>query len=213
MIQEFKKRCRNTLFGKAGHILLEIIRRVRHKCMLVYYRIHPASYISQPKTINNNSGQQRKIWETTFNSSSSGEYKLKSSLLWGNLGDKNELESKYNELLTKILSYTSPQATVLELGAYDGMWTQYFLESKKIICVDLFESGFEYIQKRCQSDKIQFYRTQGNELHGVENNSVDLIFAVDSLVRASTNDISCYMQEFKRVLKPRGGGGTSLALY
>ena len=52
--------------------------------------------------------------------------------MWGEGWDKIELLLKYNELLTKILSYSHPHATVLELEAYDGMWTQYFLEAENM---------------------------------------------------------------------------------
>ena len=36
---------------------------------------------------------------------------------------------------------------MIELGAYDGIWTQYFLEAEKIICVDLFKAGFAKIKE------------------------------------------------------------------
>ena len=36
---------------------------------------------------------------------------------------------------------------MLELGAYDGMWTQYFLEAEKISFVDLFKAGFAKIKE------------------------------------------------------------------
>ena len=75
---------------------------------------------------------QRKKLGATFHYPLNDEYELKRSFLWcNNFEDNNELTLKYNELLTKILSYSHPHATVLELGAYDGMWTQYFLEAEK----------------------------------------------------------------------------------
>ena len=91
---------------------------------------------------------QRKIWCAALQYPSYDEYELKRSFLWGNnFVDNNELTLKYNELLTKILSYSHPHATVLELEAYDGMWTQYFLEAENINCVDFFKAGLAKIKE------------------------------------------------------------------
>ena len=204
LIEEFKRKYRNTLIGEIGKIFINKIRTLRFYCRLIYYRYFPKSYTKHKKYSVNNSVSQRENWSATFNSHSNVEYELKRTFLWGDLGDKNELTLKYNELLKKILQYSHPHVTVLELGAYDGMWTQYFLEAEKIICVDLFEYGFYKLKERCNSDKIQFYCTEGNELRGIMDNSVDLAFSVDSLVRASKDDITCYFNEFLRVLKQDG---------
>ena len=147
MIVEFKGKNKNTLIGKVGKFLLNRIRTVRFYCRLIYYRISPSSYHSHES---NNSDMQSKILGATFHYPSNDEYEQKRSFFWGkNFDDNNELTLKYNELLTKILSYSHshPHATVLELGAYDGMWTQYFLEAEKIICVDLFKAGFATIKE------------------------------------------------------------------
>jgi len=204
LIEEFKRKYRNTLIGKIGKIFLSNIRMGSFYCRLIYYRYFPKSYTQTKKYKTNNSVFQRQNWSASFNSHSNVEYELKQSFLWGDIGNKKELTLKYNELLKKILSYSHPHATVLELGAYDGMWTQYFLSAEKIICVDLFENGLEKIKERCHSDKIQFYCTEGNELRGIMAQSVDLVFTVDSLMRASENDITCYFNEFLRVLKKGG---------
>ena len=192
------------MIGEIGKIFINKIRTLRFYCRLIYYRYFPKSYTKDKRYSGNNSVSQSQNWGAKFNSHSNVEYELKRSFCWGDLGDKNELTLKYNELLKKILSYSHPHATVLELGAYDGMWTQYFLSAEKIICVDLFENGLEKIKERCHSDKIQFYCTEGNELRGIMDQSVDLVFSVDSLMRASKDDITCYFNEFKRVLKKDG---------
>jgi SAM-dependent methyltransferase len=203
-IVEFKKKYKNTLIGKIGKIFLNNIRMVRFYCRLIYYRYFPSRYYSQKKYSGNNSVSQRQVWGATFHTHSNVEYELKSSFIWGDWDEQFQLQIKYNVLLKKILSYSHPHATVLELGAYDGMWTQYFLSAGKIICVDLFESGFEKIKERCKTEKIQFYCTEGNELRGIMDQSVDLVFSVDSSIRASKDDITCYFNEFLRVLKQDG---------
>ena len=203
-IVEFKNKYKNTLIGKIGKNLLNKIRYVRFYFKLIFYRISSSSYYSQMRNGSNNSDEQRKIWADTIPSSFDEKYDFRKSFIWGDWDEKFQLEIKYNVLLKKILSYSHPQTTVLELGAYDGMWTQYFLEAKKIICVDLFESDFEKIKERCKTDKIQFYCTEGNELRGIKDSSINLIFSVDSLIRASKNDISSYFKDFKRILQPGG---------
>ena len=91
---------------------------------------------------------------------------------------------------------------MLELGSYDGKWTQYFLKAKKIICVDVFELSFEYLKKNLDSQKLEFYLTQGNELKGIKSESIDLIFTIDTLTRVEKEYVKQYFEEFNRVLKP-----------
>ena len=201
MIVELKKKYKNTLIGKVGKKIYFIILNFSYFFKFIFYRIFPSSYYSNKKYKHNNSEVLRKSWEETL---SNDEYELKSTFLWGGGWDNTELTLKYNELLKKILSFSHPHAIVLEVGSYDGMWTQYFLGAEKIICVDLFESGFEKVKERCKTEKIQFYCTEGNELHGIMDRSVDLIFSVDSLVRASKGEILSYFNEFNRILKVGG---------
>lgn len=112
----------------------------------------------------------------------------------------NYLKIKEEYLLPYIHNYT----TILELGCLGGKWTQYFLNAKKIICVDITEKSFEYIKHKLNTDNIDFYLTKGNELKGVEDNSVDIIFSIDSLVRVEKKNIKAYFKEFSRILKVHG---------
>lgn len=94
--------------------------------------------------------------------------------------------------------------TVIDLGSLTGIWTARMLDAKKIWCVDLNETGFKFIQKKMDTSKISFYKTKGDELLGIPDNSVDFIFSMDTLVRAPKSAIEAYFSEFNRVLKEGG---------
>lgn len=123
---------------------------------------------------------------------------------WGDPEDPNDRWGNYLEVKNRILSLLNPEKTILEIGSLGGKWTQYFLEAKNIICVDINELGFEYIRKKLPCDKISFYLTKGDELRGIENSSMDIVFSMDTLVRSPKKIIYSYIKEAGRVLRPYG---------
>jgi ubiquinone/menaquinone biosynthesis C-methylase UbiE len=71
----------------------------------------------------------------------------------------------------------------------------------------VYEESFEFIKNIIATDnekEIEYYLTSGNELRGVESESVDFIFSRDSLVRMPYEDYRLYACEFDRVLKKGG---------
>jgi len=144
---------------------------------------------------------QKHIWSNLLRSD---DWNYKNNFAWGSMANNAEIVFQYQQIKDEVTKCVKPDFTVLELGSYDGMWTQYFTTAKKIICVDLFENGFPLIQKRLDCENLDFYCTQGNELHGIKSDSVDLIFSIDSLMRADKKDIKSYFVEFNRVLKKGG---------
>ena len=135
LIEEFNRKYRNTLIGEIGKIFLNKIRTLGFIVDLFIIHYFPKMYTKHKKYSGNNSVSQRQNWSATFNSHSNVEYELKRSFLWGDIGDKNELTLKYNELLKKILQYSHPHATVLELGGL--RWhvdTVFFISRKNNLC-------------------------------------------------------------------------------
>ena len=77
--------------------------------------------------------------------------------------------------------------------------------AKRVIGVDLFEVSEKYIRSKYpQITNFEFYKTSGNELNGIDDNSVDFIYSIDSLMRLDPIVINDYINEVYRVLKKGG---------
>lgn len=112
----------------------------------------------------------------------------------------------YRMIKDILLSKVHPQKTILEVGCFSGKWTQYLMGFGRVIGVDLDDSSGTYLKELFNNNpKFSFYKTAGNELKGIPDKSVNIIFSVDSLVRAPKNCIRDYFREFSRVLVPGTG--------
>ena len=125
---------------------------------------------------------------------------------WGSPeNDKDPLGNylKINNLLQKIIS---PSSTILEIGTLGGKWTNYMLNAQKIICVDINSYFIEFIKEKFKSNinKFDFYISKGNELEGIPDNSINLVFCMDTLVRVEKEFIFDYLKEISRVLTKNG---------
>jgi len=78
------------------------------------------------------------------------------------------------------------------------------MDAKRIICVDIIRDGYEIFLDHYRPNNTEFYLTEGNELRGIENRSVDFIFTMDSLVRTDIDTLKKYISEVGRVIKPNG---------
>ena len=81
----------------------------------------------------------------------------------------------------------------IDYGSYAGKWTRELMDvSSKVICVDLHKESKDCIERRhanyCKNSKcsLEYYVTKGDELSGIDSESVDFIFSIDYLVRASS---------------------------
>ena len=171
--------------------------------------------ISQAQDVDRSSDVEKNAWERQLQEKigEDGSLQYKRDLSWGALGNpwttwmaqpEKDVE-QYEKIRNKILDYTDENSVVLELGAWDGAWTRFFLQAKTIICVDLTRQSESAIRKRYPAhSNIEFYLTRGNELAGVPTGSVDFVFAMDCLMRAGVEDIRNYLSEFKRILSDSG---------
>lgn len=123
---------------------------------------------------------------------------------WGDPENANDRWGNYLEIKNRMLSHITPTTCVLEIGSLGGKWTQYLLHARQIICADINELGFEYIKKKLPCDNTKFYLTKGDELHGIDDGTVDFVFSLDTLVRVPKKFIRRYFAEAYRVLKPGG---------
>ncbi len=189
---------------KGSPLLKPFVRTKYHlleKTFYLLYLLCPSIYSSKTLARHVN-GTQAQIEHWTKSITENNDFELKQDFCWGQ-GELNQY-CDHDAIKSMVTDLIEEDSVVLELGAYDGVWTQYFLKAKKIICVDVMAEAFDLIKKRCGTEKITFYKTRGNELAGIEGASVDLVFSIDSLMRTDLDDIERYFSEIKRVLKQGG---------
>lgn len=112
-------------------------------------------------------------------------------------GDLARIERRY------VRPYVLPFATVLEIGAGGGRWTQFLLRARRIIVVEPHETFFDYLQRRF-GPRFEFYVTSGDELAGIPDQSVDYVLSFGTLVHLSAETVQAYVRETARVLRPQG---------
>lgn len=124
---------------------------------------------------------------------------------WGNPENPKDRFGNYLEIKRRITDLVTPETTILEIGSLAGKWVKHILRAKKVICVDLHDMGFRYIGKKFPLSKnIEFYLTKGDELSGIKDATIDVVFSMDTFVRVPKKCIENYFAEIRRVLKPGG---------
>ncbi len=116
-----------------------------------------------------------------------------------------DILGNYWKILKGLLLPNVSGKRALDLGCFDGKWTYFMEQAASIICVDLDDTGFRAMQKRLVNyPPMMFYKTAGDELAGIPDQSVDFIFSIDSLVRSEVPIIEKYIAEFARIISPDG---------
>lgn len=123
---------------------------------------------------------------------------------WGDPQRSDDPLGDYASVLGWLRSALTPASTVVEIGSWGGKWTQYMLDAHEVICVDLFPDVERVLSQRFGRPAVRMYVTEGDEMRGVASVSADVVFSMDSLVRAPLDAIAGYLQETKRILRPSG---------
>ena len=170
-----------------------------------------AKYRKAHKKKLNSTKLQKQHWEDDLiNYKKSGKDPSLYGYSWGDPDSPDNLQSQLGDYLSikqKLMSKITDNTVVLEIGTLGGKWTRYMSHAKKIICVDINEYFITYVKQLFPEAtilKMDFYVCEGNELNGVSNSSVDLIFTMDTLVRVEKEYIYDYFKEMHRVLKKGG---------
>lgn len=155
-----------------------------------------------------NSYRYQRNWAKRYINSKDNLY----SDSWGKVGCYNPGLGDYRKISMDIRTFSIPYPKeVLDLGCLDGKWSielaKYF---HKVHCVGLTDTLHSLLAAKLKDKMGIFYKTSGNELHGFEQKSIDLIFSMDSLVRCPHSDIINYFKEFFRILRV---GGLSIYIY
>ena len=125
---------------------------------------------------------------------------------WGDPDDEKDRHGHYKAVKALLLQSFSKESVVLEIGSLGGKWTQYLLSAKKVIAVDINDYFVDYLTRKFyKSNNLEFYVSGGNELNGIEDNSVDMVFSMDTFSRVQKKYIWDYFREIGRILTDRGG--------
>ncbi len=129
-------------------------------------------------------------------------------------GDRNELSwgdpSRHDDPLGDYafirdwIYCASYNAVVVDIGTFTGKWLRYMDRSHAVFCVDIIPNCFKTLSLRFPNLDLRFYQTPGDDLNGIEDNSADVVFSMDALMRAPEEAIENYLKESLRVLKVGG---------
>ena len=100
-----------------------------------------------------------------------------------------------------------PTAVILEIGPGFGRWTEYLLrESHQLIGIDVTERCVNVCRERFAGRPARFAVNDGNTLPTITDGSISAAFSFDSLVHAEGPQVTNYLLELARCLKPGGLG-------
>lgn len=97
---------------------------------------------------------------------------------------------------------------VVDLAAGHGRNTERLKEfARKIYVVDINEENIQFCRQRfAGDDRIAFLKNDGVKLDGIADGEATLVYCFDAMVHFDSDIVRSYLQEFGRVLKPRGHG-------
>ncbi len=125
---------------------------------------------------------------------------------WGAGGEEwSPSEDWKQSVITQVLEKQMPSnADILEIGPGGGRWTGDLIKrSTHFTAVDISESCVEVCKtKFAAATNARFIVGSGRDLAGVPNTSQDGIWSFDVFVHINRAEVSAYLDEFMRVMKP-----------
>lgn len=121
---------------------------------------------------------------------------------WGKVEETPHLIDFRNRFL---LPFVSPEVRALEIGSGGGRWTEYLRVCNSLVCVDVNEVMLDLVRERfAEQDNLDFVLTEGTDLPGVADSSIDLIFSHDVFVHVDPLEVFDYLAEIRRVITDKG---------
>ena len=114
-------------------------------------------------------------------------------------------ENQWNWCLYPRIRQHLPAETVLEIGPGQGRWT-HFLRAycEHLIVADISERCIEVCRQRFGDSGLEYHVSDGRTLGFQADCSVDFVFSFESLIHTELDDLTSYLEEVQRVLKPGG---------
>jgi SAM-dependent methyltransferase len=105
----------------------------------------------------------------------------------------------YNfSILKKIIKIliAEKKITLLDIGSYTNIFLPLFKGFKNIYLSDL--------SPLARKKGLKFFLLNGKDFRNIPDQSVDVIFSIETLIRVDKEILASYLTEFNRILKPRG---------
>lgn len=100
--------------------------------------------------------------------------------------------------------FVKPTSTILEIGPGGGRWTRYMLGCRHLYAVDFHQELLDELAAKFRVEHLSFIKNDGDNLPGIDNDSIDFAFTFGVFVHLELHTIDAYMAEIFRVLKPGG---------
>jgi ubiquinone/menaquinone biosynthesis C-methylase UbiE len=127
---------------------------------------------------------------------------------WSSLGEEWTASPEWKQGLIDdvLLRLIPPGGTVVEIGPGAGRWSVVLApRAERLILVDVAPRVLEICRERIGDlPKVNYVRSSGSDLPGVETESVDAIWSFDVFVHIAPLDQAGYLDEVARVLRPGG---------
>lgn len=137
-----------------------------------------------------------------------GEREVWSEWDWSAGGEEwNESADWKASLIEHVLGATMPAGgTILEIGPGAGRWTEHLRRrADRLVLVEATDEVLDLTRRRYGEDPaVSFVRTDGSDLPGVTDASVDAVWSFDVFVHLAPLDTAAYLAEVARVLRPGG---------
>jgi ubiquinone/menaquinone biosynthesis C-methylase UbiE len=129
---------------------------------------------------------------------------------WQEHGEEWALSAEWKDSLVRhvLRKYMPAGKNVLEIGPGAGRWTEFLQPmAAHLIGVDISQKCVDICRERFgRAGNAKFMTTEGNNLRGIDDQSVDAIWSFDVFVHINTEDAAGYVSEFRSVLRPGGVG-------
>ncbi len=126
---------------------------------------------------------------------------------WGAGGEEWSPSEEWKQsVITQVLEKQMPaNADILEIGPGGGRWTGDLIKrSAQFTAVDISESCVDVCRAKFHNaTNAKFMVGSGRDLAGVPDASQDGIWSFDVFVHINRAEVAAYLDEFRRVMKPR----------
>jgi SAM-dependent methyltransferase len=127
---------------------------------------------------------------------------------WSHAGEEWTPSEEWKQsLIDDVLwRWIAPGGDVLEIGPGGGRWSEALASrSSRLVLVDISQVPLERCRERLRgATNVEYLLTEGTELAGVADQSIDAVWSFDVFVHIAPADQAAYLNELARVL--RGGG-------
>lgn len=127
---------------------------------------------------------------------------------WSARGEEWNASPEWKQaLIEDVLTRWIPVgAAILEIGPGAGRWSEALVpRASRLVLVDVCERPLELCRERFGGDtRIQYRLSSGNDLPGVEDSSIEVVWSFDVFVHVAPRDQAAYLEEIARVLTPGG---------